>query len=67
MLRPLYLQRKSPTYPLYRRLDGTQRRSGGSGKEKNSQPLPGLKPPIFQPVDQRYNTLSYSGSTYTHI
>jgi hypothetical protein len=25
-------------------------------KEKNSQPLPGLEPPIIQPVAQRYTT-----------
>jgi hypothetical protein len=33
-----------------------QRRSGYGGEEKNSQPLPGLEPPIIQPVPQRYTT-----------
>jgi len=36
--------------PRHRRLDGPQSRSGYGGKEKNSQPLPGLEPPIIQPV-----------------
>jgi hypothetical protein len=48
--RPLYPQGKSPRYPLYRRLGGPKSRSGHDGKEKNSQPLPGLEPPIIQPV-----------------
>jgi hypothetical protein len=46
----LYLQRKSPWYPLYRRLGGLQSLSGCSGEEENSQPLPGLKPLIIQPI-----------------
>jgi hypothetical protein len=54
--RPLYLQRKSPWYPLERRLGGPQSRSGRGGEEKNSQPLPGFEPPIIQPVVQRYTT-----------
>jgi hypothetical protein len=54
--RLLYPQGKSPWYPLNRRLDGLQRRSGRGGEEKNSQPLPGLEPPIIQPVAQRYTT-----------
>jgi hypothetical protein len=41
---------------LDRRLGGSQRRSGRGGEEKNSQPLPGLEPPIIQPVAQRYTT-----------
>jgi hypothetical protein len=45
---------KEPQYPLSRRLGGLQSRSGRGGKEKNSQPLPGLEPPIIQPVAQRY-------------
>jgi hypothetical protein len=53
--RPLYRQGKSPWYPLDRRLDGPQSRSGCGG-EKNSQPLPGLEPRIIQPVAQRYTT-----------
>jgi hypothetical protein len=52
--RPLYLQGKSPWYPLDRKLDGPQSRPGRGGEEKNSQPLPGLEPPIIQPVAQRY-------------
>jgi hypothetical protein len=45
--------RKSPWYPLDRRLGGPQSQSGRGGEEKNSQPLPGLKPPIIQSVAQR--------------
>jgi hypothetical protein len=30
---------REPPYPLYRRLDGPQNRSGSGGEEKNSQPL----------------------------
>jgi hypothetical protein len=42
--RPLYLQGKSPSYLLDRRLCGPQSRSGRSAEEKNSQPLQkGLK------------------------
>jgi hypothetical protein len=52
--RPLYLQAKSPWYPLDRRLGGLQNRSGRGGEEKNSQPLPGLEPPIIQLVHQCY-------------
>jgi hypothetical protein len=37
---------------LDRRLGGLQRRSGRGGEEKNSQPLPGLEPPILQLVAQ---------------
>jgi hypothetical protein len=37
---------KVPWHPLDRRLGGPQSRSGRSGEEKNSQPLPGLEPPI---------------------
>jgi hypothetical protein len=64
MPRPLYLQRKSPRYPLDRRLSGPQSPSGGGGEEKNSQPLPGLKLPIIQPVAQRYTdwAIGCSGS-----
>jgi hypothetical protein len=47
---------KSPWYPLDRGLAGPQSRSGCGGEEKNSQPLPGLEPPIIQPVAQRYTT-----------
>jgi hypothetical protein len=54
--RPLYPQRKSPWYPLDRRLGGTQNRSGYGDEEKNSQPLLGLEPLIIQSVAQRYTT-----------
>jgi len=40
---PLYLQGKSPLYPLDRRLDGPQSRSGRGDEEKNSQPPPGIE------------------------
>jgi hypothetical protein len=43
-------------YPLDRRLGEPQSRSGRGGEEKNSQPLPGLEPPIIQPVAQSYTT-----------
>jgi hypothetical protein len=52
----LYLQGKSPWYPLDRRLSENQNRSGHGGEEKNSQPLLGLEPPIIQPIAQRYTT-----------
>jgi hypothetical protein len=59
MHRPLYPQGKSSCYPLDRRLGGPQSWSGRGGEERNSQPLPGLEPPIIQPVAQRYtNELS---------
>jgi hypothetical protein len=45
-----------PWYPLARRLGGPQSQSGRGGEEKNSQLLPGLEPPIIQPVAQRYTT-----------
>jgi hypothetical protein len=54
--RPLYPQGKNPWYPLDRRLGGPQSRFGQGGGEKNSQLLPGLEPPIIQPVAQRYTT-----------
>jgi len=41
---------EKPCYPLDRRLGGSQSRSGHGGEEKNFQPLPGLEPPIIQPV-----------------
>jgi hypothetical protein len=51
-----FTQRKSPWHPLDRRLGGPQNWTGGGGEEKNSQPLPGLEPPIIQPVAQGYTT-----------
>jgi hypothetical protein len=53
---PLYLQGKSPWYPLNRRLGEPQSRSGRGGEEKNSRPLQGLEPRIIQPVAQRCTT-----------
>jgi hypothetical protein len=50
--RPLYLQGRSPRYPLDRRLGGPQSRSGHGGEEKNSQPLLELESSIIQPVVQ---------------
>jgi hypothetical protein len=41
-------------YPLDKRLRGPQSQSGRGGEEKNFQPLPGLEPPIIQPVAQLY-------------
>jgi hypothetical protein len=52
----LYSQGKSPWYPLDRRLGGPKSRFGNGGEDKNSQPLPGLEPPIIQSVAQRYTT-----------
>jgi hypothetical protein len=51
----------NPRYPFDRKLGGHHSRSGQGVEEENSQPLPGLETPIFQPVAQRY-TLSYPGS-----
>jgi hypothetical protein len=53
---PLYILGKSRWYPLDRRLGGPQSRSGRGGEEKNSQPLPGIEPPIIQPIAQRYTS-----------
>jgi hypothetical protein len=47
---------KKPLFTLDRKLDGPQNQSGRGGEEKNSQPLPGLEPPIIQAVAQRYTT-----------
>jgi hypothetical protein len=58
---PLYPQRKSPWYPLNRRLGGTQSRFERSGEEKNSQPLPGIEPPSPSPHPSAI-PLSYPGS-----
>jgi hypothetical protein len=54
--RPLYPKEKSPWYPLDRRLGGPHSRFGRGSEEKNSQLLPGLDPPIIQPIAQRYTT-----------
>jgi hypothetical protein len=37
--RPLYSRRKSPRYPLTRRLSGAQNRSGCCGENKNLDPV----------------------------
>jgi hypothetical protein len=50
-------------YPLYRRVGERQSRSGRGGEKKNSQPLPGLEPPIIQSVASAI-LLSYAGSFY---
>jgi hypothetical protein len=47
---------KCPWYSLDWRLGGTRSRSGRCREKKNSHPLPGLEPPIIQPVAQRYTT-----------
>jgi hypothetical protein len=59
--RPLYPQGKIPRYPLDSRLYGLQCRSGRGGEEKNYQPLPGLEPPITQPVAPDWTTPSHEG------
>jgi hypothetical protein len=46
-------QGKSPWYLLGRSLGGPQNRSRRGGETRNSQPVPGLEPPIIQPVAQR--------------
>jgi hypothetical protein len=55
-LRPFYFLGKSLPYPLNRRLGGPQSRSRRGDEEKNSQLLPGLEPPIIEPVAQRSTT-----------
>jgi hypothetical protein len=53
-------------YPLNRRLGGPQSRSGRGGEGKKHQPLPGLEPPIIQPVAQRYRTALHIHSTVSY-
>jgi hypothetical protein len=65
--RPLYPQGKSPWYPLDRRLSGPQSRSGRGRAEKNSRPLPGLEPPIIQPVAQLTVTTKYKTTLLTEL
>jgi hypothetical protein len=62
--RPLYLQGKSPQYPLDRRLDEPQNQSVRGGEEKNSEPPPGLEPRSSdRPArSQSLYRLSYTGS-----
>jgi hypothetical protein len=58
---------------LDRRLGELQSWSGCRGEERNSQPLPGLKPPIIHPIAQRYtcelfqHILKLLKNTYFHI
>jgi hypothetical protein len=54
--RPLYPEGKSLCHPLDNREGGPQSRSERGGEEESFQPLPGLEPPIIQPVAQRYTT-----------
>jgi len=42
----------TPWYPLDRSLVGSQNRSRHGDEERNTQPLPGLKPLIIQSVAQ---------------
>jgi hypothetical protein len=61
----LYTQRKSPWYPLDRRLGGPQSCSGHSGEEKNSQTLLRLELLIIRPIAQHHTTeLSQLGNNY---
>jgi hypothetical protein len=46
---PLYTNRNSPWYLLYRRLDGLITLSGCYGKEENSLPLLGIEPQPSSP------------------
>jgi hypothetical protein len=57
--RPFYPQGKSPCCPLNRRLVGPKTGLEAVVKEKNSQSLPRLEPPIFQRVAQRYTAELY--------
>jgi hypothetical protein len=58
-------QRKSPHYPLHRRLGGSQSRSGYGIEEKNSQLPPGIEPlSSDRPArSQSLYRLSYPGSS----
>jgi hypothetical protein len=48
---------KEPLVPISQEPGGGgQSRSGSGDKENNSQPLPGLEPPIIQPVAHSYTT-----------
>jgi hypothetical protein len=58
--RPLYLQSKSPWYPLDRRMDEPQNRSGRCGEEKNSQSPPGIEPYNSAcPIDRWLRTVKW--------
>jgi hypothetical protein len=62
----LYPREKYPRYPLYRRLDGPQSRSGHRGYRKNPLPLPEIEPRLpCRPVrSQTIYWLSYPGSSW---
>jgi hypothetical protein len=62
--RTLYPHGKSSLYQLDRRLSGPQSWYGHGGEEKNSQLLPGLGPPIIQPVAQRFFKSNLSISNF---
>jgi len=51
----IYPQGKGLWYSADRRLGGPQSWSGHGGEEKNSQPLPGLKPLIIQQAFPKFN------------
>jgi hypothetical protein len=60
------LQAKTSRYPLDRKLDGPQRRSGRCGEEKNLLHLPGIEPRCLsrQARSPLLYRMSYPGSTY---
>jgi hypothetical protein len=62
---PPYSHGKSSRYPLDRRRGRPQSRPGNDGEEKNSQPLPGLKPYIIQPVAQ-FKPIRHKALTMRH-
>jgi len=64
--RPLYLQRKSPWYPLDRRLCGPPSRSGRGGEEKNSHPLPS-RSTDWTITDFRKEEMKTWGTNYKHL
>jgi hypothetical protein len=50
---------KEPLVPIWQEVGWASEPVWCGGEEKNSQPLPGLEPPIIQPVAQRFtNELS---------
>jgi hypothetical protein len=67
--RPLYLQGKSPCYPLNRRLSGLQRRSerGDEGKISSSRQESNPRIPIVQPVTQRYTDWAITTLSCTYL
>jgi hypothetical protein len=44
-----HTRRRNPQYPLDKRIDGSQSRSGSGDKEKNSQPLLAIEPRSSSP------------------